>query len=138
MDFDQHNFYCTILNHPDQYFDRLKNAVDNISDKQRLNWTFRQVAQWFRATHCSDKLKIERFERRGKGPGYLISASDHLEDLELRLLCPMDHNPTIRLVDGRYSIEPQWTHEVIDGLPFIRIRLDLKAEKTLKLSLEIQ
>ncbi|WP_395022701.1 hypothetical protein [Dongia sp.] len=49
--------HIMVLNHPDAFLDRLMEIVDEeLPAEGRLDWNCRQVAEWWRATHCREHV----------------------------------------------------------------------------------
>ena len=82
-----HNgFYLMVLNHPDKHLNRLRQLLSELPAQGRLNWTCKQVAEWWHATHRRDGLSLARDGQSADARVYVVQADQDVEDLALRLV----------------------------------------------------
>lgn len=78
LEYSANGFNCVILNHPDINLEELKDWVNHMPVSNRLNWNCMQMANWWRATHSIDSLKL------GATPeGLAVSSEYPIEDLQI-------------------------------------------------------
>lgn len=53
-------YHLMILNHPDQYLERLKLIVSDVPSQRRLDWTAQQVAEWWKKTHGGNLVLLSQ------------------------------------------------------------------------------
>ena len=81
-------FYICLINHPDINFDDLRDIVDSLPKKGRLNWTVKQVADWWKKTHSKDYVNIQKHENSFK-----LKFVDSVENIAISMIFPYDSKP---------------------------------------------
>lgn len=104
-----------LLNHPDMNFDRLQSMVDELPRSGRLNWTARQIADWWQRTHQVDHLSWE-----WDGNVLVVTSTEDIVDLSMILPA----TKRVMEVDGDHDPDPRLDHGPGGE---VRLRLSLKA-----------
>jgi len=74
-----------LLNHPDINFCQLTTIIAALPTAGRLDWTARQIAEWWRKTHDICKINIEKPARTLTGYRIIIRVRESVSDLKLIL-----------------------------------------------------
>jgi hypothetical protein len=72
-----------VMNHPDLHPQRLFETLAALPADERLDWTARQAADWWRRTHVFENLRVELRDER-----VMVRASEPVADLAIELLAP--------------------------------------------------
>lgn len=127
--------YVCLLNHPDMNFDKLRGWLAALPDCGRLDWTCRQVAAWWHATHRKAALRVQRVQGDPATLVYQLTSRSRLVDLELRLIAMPGTVTAVMLTDDEGREQAVDLVESSDDRS-LRIRLQLFADSPLTLTID--
>jgi hypothetical protein len=137
FEFINNSFYVVLLNHPDVFYGRLETLISLLPKDGRVDWTCKQVVDWWNATHRKENLLISKIEETPLESVYTITAKNAhglADPLEIRF--PYFGRGTIAEVSsvhGEQVTEQGIWENRLTGHKYFRVRLDLKDSSPIKL-----
>lgn len=127
--------HLSVLNHPDRNPDILEKLIQSLPEKGRLDWTYREVADWWNRTHRRDALAVERITDTNEETVYRLTAEEAVEDLEVKIPRTDDYRGDVELTANGETVTPdqeEFTDETT-GEEFVRVRVNLAAGEPVEL-----
>lgn len=137
LPFLSNGFHCLIINHPDLHVDELMQFLDSLPTERRLDWTCRQVADWWRKTHIRRNLKVERIEETPQWCRFRVVSRNGVSGLTLEISSDVGEKPpAIRVGCGPELAIPEVEERAFPWKQVTRVRLDLKENEPIEVQIE--
>jgi len=131
--FIRNKLHISIVNHPDENFDRLAKIIHAIPRKGRVNWTNKQVCDWWLKTHLRDNLRISKVKNNNNEKEYTIVSEYTINNLAVKTpITGKDYNVEIYCEGDKIESEFETEIDPLMNINYIKIKLNLVKQKSFR------
>ncbi len=128
------SFYICLLNHPDINFETLKEWINELP-LERINWSCKEVAEWWQATHNKNSLNFKKIEDTKEKVTYEITSRNKINDLQVNFFIPQDFYQNDIKVEINNNMKIDFECENFLSAKLIKIKLNLEPNTSSKLTI---